>query len=377
MSARENAGGEGLLCSIPSPTPWPNANSRLLGFGQGLPVEPLVRLAQFGATEFERFTLEWASGYLARKLPEVDQVQQRGGAGDKGRDIVVWLDPPSTKDRRWHLYQCKHYDVKLGAGVAATELGKVMYYSFIGDYILPDEYWFVTHKGVSTSLQDLIDQPDDLIKFLFENWSKYCSKKIIANTTIELTNDLKCHIESYNFSKIRAKQPLELIDEHAQTPYHLRVFGLPLIERPRAEKPPSEVTPIESIYVEQLYQVASERLGQPIVSSDQFSHDQYLRELFERSRMTFYCAEGLKRLARDHMADSEFFEHLLDEFSDGLYHHYSDEHGTGLSRLISTVKAAQCLELEASLLTQVVQANDREGMCHQLANEHRVQWCKR
>ncbi|WP_409241164.1 ABC-three component system protein, partial [Escherichia coli] len=33
-------------------------------------------------------------------------------------------------------------------------------------------------------------------------------------------------------------------------------------------------------------------------------------KLFERSRITFYCSEGLKELARDQMANQEFFNSL-------------------------------------------------------------------
>ena len=85
------AKGEHALAAadLPVPTPWPNANARLLGLGAGLPVAPLQRLAQFDDKAFERLVLEWAHGYLAQKVPDVVEVQQRGGAGDKGRDIVA------------------------------------------------------------------------------------------------------------------------------------------------------------------------------------------------------------------------------------------------------------------------------------------------
>ena len=76
------------LEAIEKPSKWPSANARLLGIGAGLPVNPLDRLANFSADDFERFVLEWADGYLQSKLPGVDDVQQRGGAGDK-RGIAV------------------------------------------------------------------------------------------------------------------------------------------------------------------------------------------------------------------------------------------------------------------------------------------------
>jgi hypothetical protein len=74
---------------IPRPTPWPDANRRLL-LGQGVPVDPLVRLSTLTDVEFERFIWEWVDGYLAKRYVEV---QARGGAGDKGRDILAWIAP--------------------------------------------------------------------------------------------------------------------------------------------------------------------------------------------------------------------------------------------------------------------------------------------
>ncbi|MDE5455241.1 hypothetical protein GWE18_20810 [Bradyrhizobium sp. CSA112] len=361
---------------LSAPTLWPNANSRLLGLGMGLPVKPLDRLAQFSPLDFERFTLEWASGYLASKLPSVYEVQQRGGAGDKGRDIIVWFDPPASKPRRWSLYQCKHYGSKLGAGVAAAEIGKVLYYTFIGDYTAPDEYWFVTHLGVTSDLQDMLDQPDKLQAYLLSNWAERCSGKITSKSKITLTNELRAHIGGFNFSIFRAKQPLALIEEHAQTGYHLAVFGLPLIDRPPPPTPPSLVSPAEAGYVRQLYNVIGEDIGKKVSDLSDFADHNSHTRLFDRSRITFYCAEGLKELARDQMADASYFDTLLEEFSGGLYHNYSAPNLTGMQRLANTVMASQALQLGGHVLSSHVRANDREGMCHQMANENLVNWCK-
>jgi hypothetical protein len=192
---------------LASPTPWPNANARLLGMGAGLPVNPLDRLAQFNAKDFERFTLEWADGYLRTNIPGLNEIQQRGGAGDKGRDIVVWLDPPKIVPRRWHLYQCKHHGARLSAGKAAGEIAKVLHYTLKGSYTAPVEYWFVTHRGVTGELQDLLDAPDNLRAYILKNWTKYCAHSITETGTVLLTDDLAAHIASFDFSIFQAKQP--------------------------------------------------------------------------------------------------------------------------------------------------------------------------
>jgi hypothetical protein len=353
-------------------TPWPGANARLLGIGQGLPVAPLDRLANFSAADFERFTLEWASAYLAVKAPGVVQVQQRGGAGDKGRDVIAWLDPNTAPHHRWSLYQCKHYG-SAGAGTAAAELGKILFYSHRGDYSFPQEYHFVTHKGVTSPFQDLLDDPEKLRIFVIDNWDKHIRAEI-RKDPVDLTPELKKHVESVPFVVFRAKQPLELINEHAQTRYHLTVFGLPLIERPKPPEPPSEVAPGENRYVTQLLTVISADLGQSVLNLTDFVHSEKHRRLFDRSRLTFYHAEGLKELARDHMADEGFFDALLGEFVDALYYWHTGK-PDGYERLVSTIKASQVLQLSKHVLEPHVLPNDREGMCHQMANEGRVHWC--
>lgn len=365
--------GSATFCGLPAPTPWPGANARLLGLGVGLPIAPLVRLAQFSAAEFERFTLEWASDYLS-KQQYVNELQQRGGAGDKGRDIVVWLDPSNISPRRWLLYQCKHYDANLGLPKAGGEIAKVLFYTFKGDFTAPEEYYFVTHRGVTSPFQDLLDNPDKLKKAILFGWTEY-AKVVTTKHGIPLTAELRKHIEAFDFSIFRAKQPHDLLKEHSRTRFHLTVFGAPLIERPAPENPPSAVAPMETIYIEQLYRVISHDIATPVQDLSDFQHSAGHVKLFERSRVTFYCAEGLKELARDQMANQAFFKTLLDEFDNGLYYTYSDQEGTPLARLKSTVKAAQTLQLGSHPLSGHVTSKDREGMCHQMANETVIDWC--
>jgi hypothetical protein len=365
-----------VLEALQVPSPWPNANARLLGFGLGLPVSAIDRLKNFSDKEFERFTLEWATGYLPNHVTSVYEIQQRGGSGDKGRDIILWRDPPETMPRRWRLYQCKHYADRLTAPEGYVEIAKVLFYTLRGDFTPPEQYWFVTHQGVAGTLQDLLDAPDKLKAAILENWEKCCANKITSKLTISLTPELRAHIEAFDFSIFRAKQPLTLIEEHAQTKFHAIVFGLPLIERPPPPKPPSTVHAQENGYIDQLFSVIAQHLGIPVSAVKDFAHSTAMQQLFDRSRLTFYSAEGLKELARDQMADQAFFDTLLDEFCDGLYHAYANTGQAGLERLRETVKAAQSLQLGGHVLAMHVTANDREGACHQLANDARVQWCE-
>lgn len=334
----------------------------------------MARLAQFSAEEFERFTLEWATDYLAKQR-HVFEIQSRGGAGDKGRDVIVWLDSTEKTPRRWHLYQCKHYDAKLGLPKAGIEIAKVLYYTHIGDYTTPERYFFVTHKGLTSPFQDLLDNPKTLKAEIISTWNNYADS-ITSKQTIKLSDELRQHIDNFDFSIFRAKQPHDLLAEHAQTKFHLTVFGAPLVNRPPPPSPPSTVAANEARYIEQLYQVIGADLGIDVSNAVDFKHSSYHAKIFERSRLTFYSAEGLKELARDQMADQQFFDSLLNEFCDGLVYVYTEPKGTPLERLKRTVQAAQSMQLGAHPLEPHVNGKDREGMCHQMANEDRLNWCK-
>src|SRR5690606_30977139 len=118
-----------------------------------------------------------------------------------------------------------------------------------------------------------------------------------------------------------------------------------LVERPPPPTPPSSVAAAETEYLSQLYDVIGAALGATVTGVADFAHDQTCVRIFDRSRITFYCAEGLKELARDQMADSAYFVSLLDEFANGLFHDYTAAGLSGMQRLLNTVKAAQTLQL--------------------------------
>lgn len=360
---------------LDSPTSWPGANARLLGLGQGLPVNPLDRLGLFSPDEFERFILEWAEGFLKQRVPGVDDVQQRGGAGDKGRDIVVWFGAPGTPERHWILYQAKRYANAIGPATAAAEIAKVLFYAHRGDYSLPSEYWFVTHRGVTGDLQDMIDFPPDLKKHIVENWDEQCAKKITSRKTIALDGSFREYVQKIKWPLVKVKQPLELISEHAQTPYHALVFGAPLIDRPKPAVPPSKVAGKERLYIQRLFDVISEMSGSTVTCEADFISAPAPLHLYKRSRLSFYSAEGLKELARDNMDRVEFFEDLLTEFQNGLFYHYTGGAASGYARLTETIKAAQVQQIPGHVLEAHMTALDREGVCHHLANDRGVSWC--
>ena len=371
-TSTEGTPGLGPLDPVCRPDPFPGANRRLV-LGTGAPISPVQRLATFSDEQFEIFVQEWAYEALTKKYNEVNR---RGGAGDKGRDVVAWLDPPGATPRRWDLYQCKHHKNPLTPSVFWVELGKLCFYTHRGDYTVPQSYVIVTHQGVGPALADLLDQPDALKTELLKNWDTYCKKSITKPHTIELDTSLLAHIGGLDFSSIRWLDPLELIDQHSQTRYHSLIFGTALNPRPKPTPPPAQPTSGETPYIQQFYEAVADHLDRTINGLASFSDQKHIVGNFHYARTCFYSVESLKEFARDNALDEAYFEDLADQFYEGLQITLIAPHADGYQRLQSASNAAQTIQPGANALAAELRPNDKVGMCHHLANDKRIHWVK-
>src|SRR5262245_36788636 len=100
----------------------------------GPPILPIARIRLYSAEEWEAFTNEWANSFFKGKT-----AVRSAGAGDKGVDIPVF-DPGQDFTGVWDGYQCKHYDNPLRPSDIYVELGKVLWFSFSGEYAKPRSY---------------------------------------------------------------------------------------------------------------------------------------------------------------------------------------------------------------------------------------------
>lgn len=358
---------------IPRPTPWPDANRRLL-LGQGIPVDPLVRLSTFTDVEFERFICEWVGGYLAKGYVEV---QARGGAGDKGRDILAWIDPPNSKPRRWDLYQCKRYDAKLTPSDFLIELGKLCYYTNKGDYTIPQHYFIVSPLGVGNSLQDLIDDPAAMKAKLIQKWDDWCRDEITKREKVFLKGSIAKWVNNFDFSIVRTVPPSTLVEQHRETRYHLAVFGSAFKPRPAVPLPPQEIRDTELVYVQCAFEAFSDHLKIPVTSEGDFEKHDYLKSAFGHARECFYSAESLKEFSRDNLPDDKEYTNLCNQMLQGIRPTVNRRHNDGYEKLVDTTEKAVAVSITSNILTSEMEPSDRIGICHQLVNDGVVRWVKK
>ncbi|MDG4654748.1 ABC-three component system protein [Chryseobacterium arthrosphaerae] len=338
---------------------------------QGTIIPPIQHVQLMSADDYELYTLEWVDGYLGSKY---NRIRLFAGAGDKGRDVVGYYD-----DDNVDIYQCKHYDDKLAPGTLYTELGKLCYYTLNKDYPVPLSYFIVAPKGCGPSLLDLINNPTKFNQGLLDNWEKQCKGKITKKQNIELSKELREHIESFDFSIVKDIAPHELIEQHSKTKYHIIRFGGG-IKKYREFIPQAdlEIQTREQQYTTMLFEVYEQRLMKSIPDAKTLqSVDKVMYKHFGTQRNAFYSAESLEKFSRENFPDSDPmpFEDLKDEAENVLLTTLEiNSSKSGYERMLLASQEIKRQSFPSSPLTNEIKNLDKDGLCHHLANEDRLKW---
>lgn len=355
-----------LNVPLPAPSASPGVTADVVA--TGLTIPPIERIRIFSDRQWEEFVLEWADSLRDRYA----RVERCGGGGDMGRDVLAF---DKTDPTVWDNYQCKHYRDPLGPRAIWVELGKLAYYSSIGEYSYPRRYTFVAPQGAGTKLSNLLRKPDRLKAQLIDNWNSHCRTAITSRMAIDLDPALSSHIDGLDFSIFEAIPPLQLIDEHARTRWYSARFGGGLPARPAVEAPPVVVADHEVNYVRALLEAYGDHLKAPVLSAADLAASTDLGEHFSDSRLEFYSAEALRAFSRDTLPP-DAFEVLQEEVHGGIKDELRGEHTDGYRRVMAVTKTARLLPIIGHPLTDRLSVRDRAGICHQLANDMKVKWTR-
>ena len=332
--------------------------------GQNIP--PLDRLRIMSDRHWEDFVQEWAHSLKSR----YQVVERCAGAGDMGRDIVAYVG--ATANSQWDNYQCKHYDSALTPDDIWIELGKLCYYTYVGEYTFPREYFFVAPRGAGNKLSKLLRDAITLKKGLLDVWNDKCRNKITTTKEIYLDSSFHSYITQLNFSAIRALSPLLLIEQHRTTPWHAFRFGGGLPDRQQPPPPPVIIAPSETRYIRALLDAYEDKLNALLPTPSELQ-DLHLNQHFVYSRRQFYSAEALREFSKENVPVGTF-EDLQEEILEGVLEVMQRSHCNGYERVLSVVQQAKLLSLASNGLFSRVKAADKGGICHQLANEAKLQW---
>ncbi len=337
----------------------------------GIPIPKTKRIEIFSPAEWEEFTEEWASSLIS----EYSKIARFAGSGDKGLDVVGFITN-TTFDGGWDNFQCKHYDNPLQPNNIWVEIGKIIYYSFIGDYPPPRKYYFISPKGVGTKLGKYLASPDQLKTESRNNWASHCQDDITETLPIPLTGALQTYFDQFDFSIFSYKSSVNLIAEHSKTAFHAVRFGGGLRTRPPVTTPPCEIDSSESRYIQQIFEAYSDHTNDIISGESCLNDKPELRNDFVRQRERFYNAESLRNFSRDTVPIGTF-ESLQEEIYQGVVDACESDHADGLARMRGTILQSGQLSLTSNPLSSVMKVQDKQGICHQLANIDRLTWVKK
>lgn len=334
----------------------------------GIPTPKPIRVRNFSPDEWEEFIEEWGSSLEDSYV----KVRRFGGSGDLGVDIAGFCTSSGFEDA-WDNFQCKRYDHPLRPSDIWIEIGKILYYSHAGEYTPPRKHYFVASLGIGTTLEKLLNKPTELREKLKENWDGHCKAKITTKKEIELSGELLAFVDAFDFSVFSSKSHVELINAHSKTGFHAVRFGGGLPARPNPESPPDTPAPNESRYIRQLLDAYGDHLGTPLADPSVLNSHASLESDYLRQRERFYHAEALRNFARDTVPEGTF-DDLQEEIFHGVIDISQAVHADGFDRMKSTVAQAATVATTANPLASVTKSQDRQGICHRLANEDRLTW---
>lgn len=353
---------------IPAPKSSSPEMLTALDLNKGMPIAPLDRLSTMDSGTWEDFTLELATWWKSQ--PKYKKVTRCGGGGDMGRDVIALLED------EWENFQCKHYDSKLNVATAILEVGKVIYYSFIKEYSLPQKYYFVSPKGSSTDLiKVLSDATGKLMKAeLIKRWSKTCKDAITKKMSIELEGSLLDYVNNQvDFSIFDDIPPLKLIEYHSNTPYHDIRFGTYHKKRPEPPRAPSEIDwKSEQVYIQALLDAFSQYKSIKVDATSLPEFTKLSKEL-SSARNNFYSAEALDRFSRDWLPLSSFTD-LKEQCYEAISPTVNMNYSNGYERYLKTSESAVKAPYDSHPLNHFMKIQDRKGLCHHLVNEGVFKW---
>lgn len=339
-----------------------------LGLGSGPPVPPEHRVYFYDPDQWEQFILEWVHALHSDYV----QVKRIGGSGDQGIDVAGFLTSDNFEGD-WDCYQAKHYVGALAPATAYAEMLKMFGHVTMGHYILPRNYYFVAPRGAGSTLNRLISHPTEFKeKFLTAISDGTPLVGSIAEDTLTAVRELAA---ATDFSMFAATQLTELLTGHAKTRYHAFRFGTALPQRGPVDAPPAELESSEARYVEELLRLYREATGSTVMSVADLQHHTDHSNHFRRQRRAFYSAEALRMYARDSVPPGTF-DRLVDHIHDGVIEVAEADYPTGRERLTAVLTQATNVQLDSQRLVEMTGPEDRRGVCHHLANDHRLKWVR-
>lgn len=210
---------------------------------------------------------------------------------------------------------------------------------------------------------------------IIKRWDKVCKDKITKTESIPLEGALLDYLNTIDFSFVDEMSSQELINKHAQTPYHSSRFGSYHLKRPQVGScAPKTIGDNEKVYIEALLHAFSDADGAEY-SLYSVKYSEYADDL-ERARINFFSAESLELFSRDAFP-AGCYQKLKEECHEGVHSVVRQKHDDGYQRFLQVSTHSVKIPYDSHPLRHFLQTSDRKGLCHQLVNDQKFKWIKK
>ncbi len=313
--------------------------------------------------ELEKLVREWAE----QQKSKYHLVKRFAGAGDMGRDVVGFYTE-LKHEGNWDNYQCKQYNKALPTDQGMLEIGKILYFSFLGKFSTPQNYYFVAPKGVNRNLEGYIFKPEAFKHELIENWDKYCKKSLAP-----LDSKLKVFIQSYDFKSISIVDIDTIVLDENFKNILVEWFGGEMLPAPDGIVP-VQVQNEESTYIQQLLMAYSEHDQIEYTDIKELQgHSDFEIDL-EIQRERYFSADAFKRFYRDNTV-GKLLDSLEKQVFNGIYDTAKQTYPNGY-KCMSTVMSQAALVVPSGKLAVHAKVDVKQGYCHHFVNGGRLKWSK-
>ena len=333
-------------------------------------IEPIHRIKLMSPDEWEVLIEEWLE---TTKKYDSNRIERLGGSGDMGIDVIAFITNPTGNptNYKWDCYQCKRYDKPLSPSSMWIEFAKIIYYSFIKEYPIPQKYYLIGTNDIGTSLKKYFIDTQKLKDELKKQWKAKCEKEITKTTTVVLEGKFLAYFDKFDFSIFEKINPKTIVEGHKVHSNHLLRFGGGLPSRKSIEIPSLEKD-TKLRYVEQLVKAYDSDSTDVIQEVKHIEGSKYKRH-FNDSRKSFYKAEELRALTRDNLTE-QVFEDFKEDVYDGVINKSEEDFDNGYTKVKAVESEASKIIIDSNPLIEACRPADKKGACHHLINDERISW---
>lgn len=323
-------------------------------------------ISALSPSDLENFVHDW----IARRVKDYHAYELWRGTGDMGRDVTGYVTA-RRMEGEWDNFQCKQLSSPLPERSVFVELGKIFMHSAAGEFELPRAYYFVAPSGLVRNARDFIAHPERFRQAFLDRWDTEIAPHLVQNQVIKLTPLIEAKIKAFDFTKVDWLDATRLAKDPACKPALVHWFDDDPGRWARGTVP-DEIQASESDYIGQLLNVYSEKGPGTYLDAAAALACPEVGENLRQQRIRFFDSVAFEHFYRD-STPPEYLKDFRDEIHLGVVDVHKDTHPNRYARLGKVMQQAAVLQV-TGVLGKHASPPVKQGTCHLLVNEGRLQW---